>query len=58
VDFISKPYLKYQYQRGSKGLKSTEKEAFLKAINGSLSDYLYSLNPLRKRLLYFLFLKK
>jgi hypothetical protein len=36
-----KPYLKYVYQPVSKGPKLAEKEAFLKAMIGSL-NYLYS----------------
>jgi hypothetical protein len=58
VDFTLKPYLKYQYQPPLKGPKITEKEAFLKAINRSLSDYLYCLYPFRKRNHYFFCLKK
>jgi hypothetical protein len=49
VDFTSKPYPKYQYQPASKGPKTAEKEAFLKNINGSLSDHFYALNPFGKR---------
>jgi hypothetical protein len=49
VDFTSKLYLKYQYQPSLKGPKTIEKEAFLKTINGSLSDHLYRLHPFGKR---------
>jgi hypothetical protein len=49
VDFISKSYLKYQYQQPPKGPKSVEKDAFLKAINRSLTNHLHSLNPSNKR---------
>jgi hypothetical protein len=58
VDFTLKPYLKYQYQLPLKGPKSMEKDAFLKAINRSLTNYLYGLNPLNKRGYYFFYLKK
>jgi Transposase IS4 len=47
-EITSKPYPKYVYQPVSKGPKLTEKEAFLKAINGVSSDHLYGLNPLDK----------
>jgi hypothetical protein len=57
-DITSKPYSKYEYQAISKGPKTTEKRAFLKAINGSISDYLYDLYPLNKRSHCFFYLKK
>jgi hypothetical protein len=53
VDFILKPYPKYQYQPLLKGLKIIEKEAFLKNINGSLSDYLYRLYLFGKKIIAF-----
>ena len=53
-----KPYLKYQYQTVLIGLKRKEKEAFLRAINDCL-NYLYDENPEeKKRILFFLCLKK
>jgi hypothetical protein len=52
-----KPYLKYVYQPISKGPKLAEKEAFSKAINGSL-NYLYSEHLLKKRGFCFLYFKK
>jgi hypothetical protein len=53
VDFTSKPYPKYQYQPATKGLKPTEKQAFLKSINGSISDHLYDLHLFKKTNYYF-----
>ena len=41
-----KPYLKYQYQIDLGGRKSTEKTAFLEAINGLNIDHIYGLNLL------------
>jgi hypothetical protein len=51
-DIILKPYPRYIYQAVSKGLKTAEKEAFLKTIN-RVSDHLYGLNQLRKRIIVF-----
>jgi hypothetical protein len=53
-----KPYLKYQYQSPSKGSKTTEKEAFLKIINGSNVSHLYSLYPLKIKNSCFFYPKK
>ena len=47
-EITSKPYPKYQYQSVSVGRPLTEKTAFLKAINGSNSDHICGLNPLKK----------
>jgi hypothetical protein len=61
ANFMSKdikPYPKYQYQPPSKGTKVIEKEAFLKSINRSLSEHLYTLYPLKKRNYYFFCSKK
>jgi hypothetical protein len=55
---VSKPYPKYKYQSVSKGLKPIKKEAFLKAINGSNLDYIYSLNPLKTKGWCYFCLKK
>jgi hypothetical protein len=57
-DITSKLYLKYHYKAVSKGLKSVKKEAFSEIINGSFSDHLYNLNPLRKKNWCFFCLKK
>jgi hypothetical protein len=57
-DITSKPYSKYEYQAVLKGPKTTEKSAFLKAINGSILDHLYDLHPLNKRSHCFFCLKK
>jgi hypothetical protein len=56
-EITSKPYSKYVYQPVSKGPKLAEKEAFLKAINGSL-NHLYSEHLLKKRGFCFLCSKK
>jgi hypothetical protein len=47
-EIASKPYSKYVYKTAKKGVKTAEKEAFLKAINGSSSIHLYEENPLKK----------
>jgi hypothetical protein len=57
VYFTLKPYPKYEYQAVSKGPKTTEKEAFLKAING-VSNHLHNSHPLGKRNYCFFYLKK
>jgi hypothetical protein len=57
-EITSKPYPKYVYQTAEKGPKSAKKEAFLKAINGNSSDYIYGENPLKKRGYCFLCPKK
>jgi hypothetical protein len=41
-----KPYLKYVYKIVKRGLKTVEKEAFLKAINRFSSNHLYGENLL------------
>jgi hypothetical protein len=56
-DITSKPYLKYEYQAVSKGLKIIEKEAFSKAIN-RVSDHSYNLNLLEKKGRCFFCIKK
>jgi hypothetical protein len=61
VDFMSKdlkPYPKYQHQPPLKGPKTTEKEAFLKSLNGSLLEHFYALHPLGKRNYCFFYQKK
>jgi hypothetical protein len=44
-EIISKPYPKYVYKIAKKVPKTTEKEAFFKAINRDSFDHLYNLNP-------------
>jgi hypothetical protein len=58
IDFILKPYPKYEYQAVSRELKTAEKQAFLKACNESISDHLYDLHLLRKKGYYFFCIKK
>jgi hypothetical protein len=48
-EITSKPYSKYVYKIAKTGPKTTEKEAFLKAIDGDSFDHLYGLNPLKKK---------
>ena len=48
-DIALKPYLKYKYQEVSIKRLFIEKTAFLEAINGSRSDHIYGLNPLKKK---------
>ena len=48
-EITSKLYLKYVYQTAEKGSKPTEKETFLKAIDGFSSDHLYDENPLKRK---------
>jgi hypothetical protein len=57
-EITSKPYPKYVYKSTEKGLKTAEKEAFLKTINGFSSSYIYDENPLKKRGYCFFCLKK
>jgi hypothetical protein len=57
-DITLKPYLKYEYQAVSKGLKTVEKEAFSKAFNNRVSDHLYGLNLLGKKGWCFFWIKK
>jgi hypothetical protein len=56
-DITLKPYLKYEYQAVSKGLKTVGKEAFLKAID-RVSNHLYNLNLLEKKGRCFFYIKK
>jgi hypothetical protein len=58
VDFTLKIYPKYQYQPVSIRLKEAEREAFIKAINNKVFNYLYNLYPLRKRNYYYFYSKK
>jgi hypothetical protein len=58
VDLSLKSYLKYQYRPFKNRSKSIEKQAFLKAINRSLSDYFYNLYLLKKRSYYFFYFRK
>jgi hypothetical protein len=48
-EIYSKLYLKYVYKSPKIGLKIDRKEAFFKAINGALTEYLYGLNLLNRR---------
>ena len=57
-DITLKPYLKYKYQKVSTKRPLTEKIAFLKTINGSKSDYVYGLNPLKEKGSCYFHLKK
>jgi hypothetical protein len=52
-----KPYLKYVYRTAEKGLKTEEKEAFLKALNSS-SSHSYNKNLLGRRGYCFFLSKK
>jgi hypothetical protein len=55
VDFTLKPYSKYEYQAVSKGPKTAEKGAFLKAISESNLNHSCGLNPLKKEvIIYFI----
>ena len=56
-EITSKPYPKYVYQIAKKGPKTTEKEAFLEAINGISSNHIYGENP-SKRVGYYWFCSK
>ena len=48
-EITSKPYPKYEYEEVSVGRPSTDISAFLEAIDGSISDHIYGLNPLGKK---------
>ena len=48
-EFHSKPYLKYVYKPPSSGPKRSKNINFLKAVNWSLTDHLYGLDPLKRR---------
>jgi hypothetical protein len=57
-DIILKLYSKYKYQSFLKGPKPEKNKAFLKDINGSISDHLYDLNLLEKKGYYVILKKK